>query len=305
MADNNKIFSDYLLDRKGLKTKLNFWRNLCLIIIAFFALNFLSKYTAKNNPTDEYIASVSIKGAIDENKKRDEVLRKLAKNQKAKAVILFIDSPGGTLYPAENTYSLIKKISAKKPVIAIVEGYAASAAYMVALGSERIFARDSSVVGSVGAWIMVPDVTELTEKIGIKMTMLKSGPLKAQPQPFDQMTPEVKKNTQSYIDDAYNLFVNILNKERKLPSGAMKEISTGATFLGQKALKLGLIDEIGAIDEVRDYLYNKHKINQKTSIKEFTTKKYRSKLDEILGVLREAKGSLYKLKNYLSLSLGL
>lgn len=299
MADSNKIFSDYLIDRKTLKTKLSFWRNIALVIIALFVIQFASQKNYSNEFSKEYIARVKIEGEIFENSHRDKVLRQLAQNQKVKAVVLHVDSLGGVLYSGENLYHLIKKISIKKPVVTVIESYATSAAYMISLASEQIFARQSSVTGSIGAWVMVPDVTKLADKIGVKMNMLKSGSLKAQPQPFESMNEKVKQYTQDSVNEAYQIFLSLVKKERKLPESSIKEISTGATFLGQKALDLGLIDQIGAEDEALEYLYVKRKIDKALQVKDISVKIHESKLSKIISNFQDVQQSLYKVKSYL------
>lgn len=300
MFDNNKHCADYLLDRSSLKTKIAFWRNIALVVITFLVIQTVSRNIIQDDLGNEYVARIKITGDIFENSKRDKVIRALTSNPKVKAVVMHVDSLGGGLYSGENLYHLIKKLSKKKPVVTVMESYATSAAYMISMASNQIIARKSSVTGSIGAWTMVPDFTKLAEKLGVKMEMIKSGSLKAQPQPFSSMDKDVKKHTQESVDEAYSIFIDMVKKDRKLTEEAINKISSGATFMGQKALELGLIDQIGAEDEALEYLRAKWNISKDLQIRDVNLKKRRSKFEEITEMFDSVHQSFYRLKSVIT-----
>jgi len=295
MSDENKLFSDYLLDRKFLKRKLSIWRNIALVLIAIFSINYISKKYSPSSIGSDYIATVELYGEIFDNDKRDKVLRSLAKNDKVKAVIIKIDSVGGDLYSSEKVYGLIKNISAKKPVVAVVESYAASGAYMAAMATNQIFAGNTSLVGSVGAISMTPDISELAKKIGIKVNVIKSGPLKAQPLPFEAITPEAKQHVQDLIDKSYKIFSSILLKERADAQHHLQKISSGAIFFGNESIELGLIDQIGDEENALDYLEKEKKISKSLPVKNISIKKTKKKLEALIDSFEDVQQSAHQL----------
>jgi protease-4 len=298
MSGNNKLFADYLIDRHSLKTKLSIWRNIAFILIALFVIEYISNKFL-NFYDIEYIARIKIDGDIFEDSKRDEIIAKISSNPKVKAVIMHVDSLGGSLYSSENLYYIVKKLSENKPTVTVMESFATSGAYMIAMPTARIFARNSTVTGSIGSLMIIPDFSKLAEKVGMKINILKSGDLKAQPQPFSPMTDKVRQYTQDSINEAYDLFIGMAKKDRDLTDKSIREVSTGATFLGQKSLALGLIDEIGAEDEALVYLYKEKNISKNLKIKDVSLKAKKKGLAQLLESFQEIQDLASIMQSYI------
>ena len=127
-----------------------------------------------------------------------------------------IDSPGGTVGGGEDLFRLLRRIAAKKPVVAVFGNLGTSGTYMTALGADRIFARKGSITGSIGVILQSADVTGLLEKLGVKSISVKSSPLKAQPNPMEPLSKDVRKATEALIEDLFSMFVDMVAKRRDL-----------------------------------------------------------------------------------------
>jgi protease-4 len=236
--------SDYLVDRRRLKRRIALWRTMTLIALIATIAAAYGRFgdTAIGG---NYIASIPVEGVIVQDDQRIKVIRDLAKNESAKAVILRIDSPGGTVVGGETLYRAVLDLAKKKPVVAVLDGVAASAAYMVAIAADRLFAQESTITGSVGVIMQTTDVTKLLEMIGVSARSFKSGSLKAVPSPVEPITPRVAMVTQSLIDDMYKMFREMVLERRKLKPEDAARFSDGRVFTGRQALRNGLIDQIG------------------------------------------------------------
>lgn len=245
--------SDYLVDRRRLKRRLAIWRTLAVVaIVAAIA----AAYGRLGDSVvgGDFIARISVEGLIVKDDQRLETIRKLAKNNSVKAVILRIDSPGGTVVGGETLYRAILELGEKKPVVAVLDGVAASAAYMTAIGAERLYAREGTITGSIGVILQTTEVTKLLEMIGVSARSFKSGSLKASPSPVERITPQVEAATQSLIDEMYRMFRDMVLERRNMKSGDEARFSDGRVFTGRQALKAGLIDQIGGEKEAIAWL---------------------------------------------------
>ncbi|MBL4691605.1 MAG: S49 family peptidase [Rhodospirillales bacterium] len=144
--------------------------------------------------------------------------------------------------------------------MAVMGTTATSAGYMTALASDWIFARSSSLTGSIGVIMQTADITKLLDKIGIKPISVKSAPLKAQPNPLEEFSPAARKATEAVVDDFYDMFLNVVTERRKLPRDKVKALADGRVYSGRQALANGLIDAIGAEAEARKWLADTHEI---------------------------------------------
>ncbi len=251
---------DILLERLKLKRAASLWRALFFVILAIYIISsgLNANLTKKKS---QYVARVTISGDISQNSYDIKKLQLLADSKKINAVILNINSPGGTAFAGEDLYHHIKQIAHKKPVVAVIQTIAASAAYMVILPSEHIIARNNSLTGSIGAVVFAPNASELLNKIGIKVETIRKGDLKALPLPFEQPNNATKKMLSSIIDDNYNTFLNTVKKHRKIPKHMIKTISDSRILTGRQAKASGLVDAIGGENEAIDWLKTKHKID--------------------------------------------
>ena len=240
--------SDILIDRRRLKRTLTIWR--VLAILAIVAA--IGAVLAKSDDTAslfglkrDQIARVTIDGFIGDSRQRHELLTKLAKNDHVKAVIVAVDSPGGTTTGGEALYEDLRELSKAKPVAAVFGTVAASAAYLCGIGTDYIVARGNTITGSVGVIFQWVDVIELLNKVGVKVDEVRSGPLKAKPSPFTPPDEASRQLTDELVKDSQVWFLDLVAERRKGAASSMDDIKTGRIYTGREALKIGLIDAIG------------------------------------------------------------
>jgi protease-4 len=239
--------SDILIDRRRLRRRLALWR--VLAIVALIVAIVFATAKGDHEPLSafgrDHIARVTISGFIGDNAKRHELLEKLRKNPHVKAVILTVDSPGGTTVGGEALYLDLRELAKAKPVAAVFGTVAASAAYLGGIATDYIVARGNTITGSVGVIFQWAQVSELLAKLGIKVDEIRSGPLKAEPSPFAPTTEEARRLSEGLVKESQEWFVGIVTERRKDVVSHLDEIKTGRIYTGREALKVGLIDAIG------------------------------------------------------------
>jgi protease-4 len=174
--------ADAIVDRRRLRRKLTFWRVTAAVValaaIGGSALLFVPG--SRLMPPGAYISRIKIQGLIRGNQDRIEALERLGRSR-ARAVIVHIDSPGGTTAGSEQLYDALRELQSKKPMVVVVDGLAASGAYIAALSADHIIANETSLVGSIGVLFQYPNFTDVLKTIGIRVEEVKSSPLKAAP----------------------------------------------------------------------------------------------------------------------------
>ncbi len=163
-----------------------------------------------------HIARIDVSGIITDDRKMSELFDKVGKSDQVKAVILDINSPGGTTTGGEAMYDAIRRLAEKKPVVAVCGTLATSAAYIVALATDRIFVYGNTITGSVGVIFQWADVTELLHTLGVKVEEVKSGPLKAVPSPFEPADEKTLALSEEMVQEAKTWFVNLVADRRKI-----------------------------------------------------------------------------------------
>tara|TARA_B100001142_G_scaffold328452_1_gene388588 strand:+ start:924 stop:1832 length:909 start_codon:yes stop_codon:yes gene_type:complete len=249
--------TDLIIERRRLKRQLNLWRVIGLV--AVFSVIVVG--AGRLNLTgDGHIARIGIQGIIVDDLARDEVLRSIAENDRVKALIVKINSPGGSYVGGEALYEALRFVGKRKPVVALMGTTATSAGYLTALASDQIFARSSSLTGSIGVILQSVDVTDMLQSLGVKPIVIKSAPLKAQPNPLEKFSKAAREVTESVVADFYDMFIDVVAERRKLSREKVKKLADGRVFSGRQAHALGLIDAIGAETEARKWLLDFHKI---------------------------------------------
>lgn len=252
--------ADTLIDRSYLKGQIAKWRVIAIIVTVLSVILFVEKLTPLA-PHGNYIARVTIDGVIIDDIRRDALFNDLAENKNVKAIILRMDSPGGTVVGGEQLYLNVKKLAAVKPVVVTMRSMATSAGYMATLGASRIFAREGTLTASIGVIMQTAEVTELASKLGINPITLKSGPNKAAPNPFEKLSDESRAQLQDTIMDFYRIFVDMVVEGRKLPREKVLELADGRVLTGPQALKVGLVDALGGEEEAISWLQKEKKID--------------------------------------------
>lgn len=257
-----------IAERRQLRRKLTFWRVAAFLVIAAAIVLVWSALwggDVSGGKARDHIARVTISGLIQDDTELLDRLDKIAKNDSVKAVIVSIASPGGTTYGGEVIYKAIRKVAEKKPVVSDVRTLAASAGYMIAIGGDYIVAGDTSITGSIGVIFQYPQVKNLLDKIGVSLEEIKSAPLKAEPSPFHFPPPGAKEVIQSMVDDTFQWFVALVAERRHIAMPEALKLADGRVFTGRQAVKLKLVDKVGGMKEIRDYLTTK-KISADLSI---------------------------------------
>ena len=178
-----------------------------------------------------------------------EYLRAAQDNSSVKAIVLRIESPGGSVVASREIYDAILAARKKgKPVVASMGEVAASGGYYIAAGAHKIYAEPATLTGSIGVISVFPNMEGLTEKIGVKMIVVKSGPHKDESYGFRDLTPEERAAWQQLIDEVYDDFVGVVVEGRHLDIAKVKTLADGSVYTGKQAKANGLVDEIGDLD---------------------------------------------------------
>ena len=244
--------TDLLLDRRRLKRRLVFWRVFAVVALVVAALAGLRG--AGLAPEGAHIERVTVNGLITDDRKLTQAVNGLADDDRVKAVIVSIDSPGGSVAGGETLHDAIARVAAKKPVVVTMGGLAASAGYMIAVPASRIFARESTLTGSIGVLLQTGDISSLLGKLGINAEIIRSGPLKDEPSLVRPLSPEGKVVLQGLVNDMYDQFVDMVATGRHLDPAKVRSLADGRAYTGHQALGLGLVDAIGGEREARDWL---------------------------------------------------
>ena len=251
--------ADSLIDRQRLKRRLVFWRLLAVAGLALAAVAALAP-PGSGPIRGPHIARVDVEGVITENPDRIAAIRELADNDRVKAVLIRINSPGGTATGGEALYTALRHVGEKKPVVAAIGTLGASAAYMTALAADHIVVRETSITGSIGVILEAPEVSGLLDKLGVGMNVLKSAPLKGEPSLSSPLSPEARASLQAMIDDSFAYFRDLVGNRRKLGAEDLARVADGRAFTGRQALALHLVDGLGGEAEARAWLVAERKI---------------------------------------------
>src|SRR5262249_17463968 len=210
------------LDRGRLRRRLSVWRVLA-VLAGTLALGFLLFSTADRAGLFEQkqIARVTIEGLITDDRDQIKLLKKLAESSKVAGVILFVNSPGGTTVGGEALFEALRELAKAKPLVAQFGTIATSAAYIAGLATDQIIARGNTITGSVGVIFQWPEFSQLLEKLGIKVNEIKSGPLKANPSPFQPLDEPGKEAAEKMVAESQRWFVNLVRSRRGIDTGSI------------------------------------------------------------------------------------
>jgi protease IV len=270
---------DYIVDRRRMRRKLTFWRVFAVAVAILALVAFAAALGGPGRlvPTSGQIARVTISGLITGNRERVEALDDLAKSR-VRAVIVHVDSPGGTTAGSEQLHDALRRLAEKKPMVVVVDGMAASGAYIAAMASDHIVAMDTSLVGSIGVLFQYPNVTDLLKTIGVKVEEVKSSPLKAAPNGFEPTSPEARAALESIVKDSYAWFRGMVQDRRHIEGEALDRVADGRVFTGRQALDLKLVDEIGNEKTAIDWLAKDKGVDASSPVRDY---RLRSHFDEL------------------------
>src|SRR3954451_4293001 len=263
--------SDVIVDRRRIRRKLTFWR-VVAGLVAIAAVVAVGAIATTNGPTalaaSGSIARVNIEGLIRSDQQRVEALERLEKSNHA-AVIIHINSPGGTTAGSEQLYDSLVRLKAKKPLVVVVEGLAASGGYITAIAADHIIARQSSLVGSIGVLFQFPNFTELMKTVGVKVEEVKSSPLKAAPNGFEPTSPEARAALDALVKDSYAWFRGLVKERRGMDEAQVEKVADGRVFTGRQAVELKLIDALGDEKSAIAWLVSEKKIKSDLPVRDY------------------------------------
>ncbi len=255
--------TDHALERRQMRRKLSIWRIvaiLSLILLVSFAGYSIVAKSPDMKRQSPHIAKLNIDGVILGEQRKLDLIKKLEESDAVKGVILTVNSPGGSTSGGEAMYEALTKLAKKKPLVTSMDGIATSAGYMISLPAERIFARRSTITGSIGVIFQYTDVTKLMDTVGVEMRAIKSAPLKAEPNPFSRRNPEAEAMIQRMIDDSFQWFVDLVADRRPFDRETTLKLADGRVVTGGQAVELQLIDELGGPEKAKNWLIKQHKL---------------------------------------------
>jgi protease-4 len=244
--------SETAYDRRRLKRRLSFWRIVAIILVIVLGVWIFNSFSEEE--TADHVARLDITEIIIENERRQDAIERVIRDDKAKALVVYINSPGGSTYGSERLFKALRRVAEKKPVVTIIGTVGASGGYMTALAGDRIFAGESSITGSIGVIVQLTEFSELMEKVGVTATAITSGGIKGEPSPFKPISRAGRENLQTMVTETYDWFVDLVVDRRPLDEQEVRRLADGRVLIGISALRNGLIDELGGVQEARAWL---------------------------------------------------
>jgi protease-4 len=272
--------ADLIVDRRRMRRKLTFWRVLTVAVIVLAVVVVARSFSNRIGfgVGRDYIARVTIQGLIRGNRERVEALDRLGRSSAARAVIVHVDSPGGTTAGSEQLLDSLTRLRQRKPLVVVVDGLAASGGYITAMAGDHIVAQQTSLVGSIGVLFQYPNVADLLKTIGVKVEEVKSSPLKAAPNGFEPTSPEARAALESIVKDSYAWFRGVVHDRRHIDGDALDKVADGRVFTGRQAVDLKLIDEIGDEQTAKTWLTRERNISASLPVRDY---KLRSRFGDL------------------------
>ena len=230
------------------------WRVLAFLALALAVILGLGRFAWPETGAGDHVARLVVDGTITTDPARLEAIEELAEDNSVKAVIVAINSPGGTTAGGEELYEALLRLRQAKPTVAVIKELGASAAYMTAIGTDRIFARRLSIVGSIGVLYQHVNAGKLMETIGVDLDKVASGPLKAEPDFDEPLDGAARESIAALVDDSFAWFVDIVAERRGLTRPTALALADGRIVTGRVGVEAGLIDAIGGEAEALAWL---------------------------------------------------
>jgi protease-4 len=286
--------TDLLLDRRRLKRRLLAWRliGLAAVVIALFAV--FAPFGA-GVTGGRHVVRLNVRGIITDDRKTVAAIDALATDDNVAALIVAIDSPGGSVAGGESLHDAIARVAAAKPVVAVMGATAASAGYMIAVPAARIWARDATLTGSIGVILETGEASGLLRSLGVNAEAITSGPLKDQPSFIRPLTDQGRTYLHDLVMDMYDQFVSMVAAGRHMDKAKVVSLADGRAYTGRQALGLGLIDAIGGERDARTWLAAHGNVPVSLPVDDLRTdgllpRMISGSLDGLLGILWKTLG---------------
>jgi protease-4 len=264
------VSADYLIDRRRLSRQVTIWRAIAFGVAAIGLIVLGLRFSGVGpGAIGSHIAKLHISGVITGDDETISALRAIGKSG-ARGLILAIDSPGGTTEGSERLYEEIRRVAADKPTVAVVGAVGASGAYIAALAADRIFVRQTSIVGSIGVLAQYPNVSGLLDKLGIKYEAIKSSPLKAAPNGFEPTSDAARAAIAALIDDSFAWFKDLVRERRQLSADELARVDDGRVFTGRQSIPLKLADALGGEREAIDWLSSAKAVPKNLPVRDYS-----------------------------------
>lgn len=262
--------ADVIVDRRRMRRKLTFWRVIAVVVVVA-ALVGGGLTLWRGSPISDAgssIARVRITGLIRGDQARVEALERLGKSQ-VRAVIVHVDSPGGTTAGSEQLFKALRELQSKKPMAIVVDGLAASGGYITAIAGDYIVAQETSLIGSIGVLFQYPNFAEALKTIGVKVEEVKSAPLKAAPSGFEPTSPEARAALEAIVMDSFAWFKGLVKDRRAMDDAQLMRVSDGRVFTGRQAVALKLIDGLGDEKTAIAWLEKEKQVPADTPVRDY------------------------------------
>lgn len=272
--------ADLIADRRRLRGRVAVWRVLAFVaLLALVVFGGLALFDG--DVSRPHVARVKIGGLITGDQRTIDLINAVRRSSAVRAVVLRIDSPGGTTAGSEAVHEALRRLSRDKPVVAVVDSLAASGGYIAALGADRILVRETSLVGSIGVLFQYPNVTGLLDSIGVNVEEVKSTPLKAAPNGFSPTSPEARAALESLVQDSFDWFKRLVRERRGFDDAQLARVADGRVFTGRQGVELRLVDQIGGEREAVAWLTAERSLAEGLPVREWR----RRSRDETFGLL--------------------
>ena len=240
-----------------------------LLIIVILTLSIVTA-SLQFQQKDNFIAKITVEGIIKDRNDILEQLKDLDNDQNVKGLITIINSPGGTYVGSKEIHESIKKISKKIPTVAYMREMATSGGYLVSLSSNRIFGNEGTITGSIGVILQTADISQLLGKLGINPVIIKSGDLKAVPNPAEEIDEKKLNYLKDIIKKMQTEFLNLVKKSRNISSSTLDLVSDGRIVTGKQAKDLKLIDAVGTENDALSWLKKEAGLDDEVRVKDLS-----------------------------------
>lgn len=281
---------DFYEERRRKWRRSAFWKGVLFTLLALALLIGLAAWAAGDLPRGRHIARLEVNGVITDDRDRSDVLADIADSDGARALIVAINSPGGTTAGSEALYAAIRDVAAVKPVVAVIGEVAASGGYVTAIAADHIIGRGNSLTGSIGVIMEYPDLTAVMSKLGIGLQTVRSSELKAEPSPFRPTSPAARARDEEMVADSYDWFRGLVGERRDLSGAALDAVANGGIFTGRLALANGLMDEIGGEKEAMAWLESRDPALKDLEVSDWKVRHDRPAVEGLLGRISASAG---------------
>lgn len=288
---------DFYEERRRKWRRSAFWRGFGIAAVLALIVVWLAVWPEVGREPD-HIARVDVSGVIVDDAERDDLLAEVARNDSARALVLRINSPGGSTAGSEALYAAIRAVAAEKPVVAVLGEVAASGGYVAAIAADHIVGRGNTLTGSIGVILEYPDLTDLMAQLGVEFETVRSSVLKAEPSPFRPTPPEARERLALLVADSFAWFRDLVGERRGLSGAALDRVANGGVFTGRLALEGGLIDTIGGEREATAWLESRDPGLVGLEIRDWLVERDEPLLGRLIGEMATSSGIVEEISRW-------